>query len=80
MRLLYVTQLSNIGKIITNEWIKTTKIRNNIELGEWIIMPNHFHGIVVLCKISKTHSNASFCVAPCEYIKSIVRNHGTRSI
>ena len=31
----------------------------NIELGELIIMPNHFHGITVLDKIPETHSNAS---------------------
>ncbi len=39
-------QLNEMGKIVHNEWIKT--IRSNVELDEFIIMPNHFHGIVQL--------------------------------
>jgi len=26
--------------------MKTTEIPNNVELGEFIIMPNHIHGII----------------------------------
>ena len=33
-------------------------MRNNIELGKLVIMPNHFHGITVFDKIPETHSNA----------------------
>ena len=52
-------QLSDIGKIIANKCIKTTKIRNNIELGRLVRIPNHFHGIAVLDKIVETHCNES---------------------
>jgi len=41
-------QLNEYGHIVENEWIKTTDIRNNIELDSYVIMPNHFHGIVNL--------------------------------
>lgn len=41
-------ELSEIGGIVADEWCKTEKIRPNIELDEWIIMPNHLHGIVVI--------------------------------
>jgi putative transposase len=42
--------LSEIGNIVEQEWIKTPEIRPdmNIELGEFVIMPNHFHGIVFI--------------------------------
>jgi len=38
--------LNVYGEIVKNEWIKTTKIRSEIELYEFVVMPNHFHGIV----------------------------------
>lgn len=27
---------------------ETAEIRNEIELDEWVVMPNHFHGVLVL--------------------------------
>ena len=38
--------LNEYGQIAFNEWVKTPQLRPNIELGEFIIMPNHFHGII----------------------------------
>ena len=42
--------LSKIGKIAKTEWIKTFKIRMdmNLEMGEYVIMPNHIHGIIII--------------------------------
>ena len=42
--------LSEIGKIVQEEWIKTPKIRPdmNIRLDEFIVMPNHIHGIIII--------------------------------
>ena len=43
-------QLSEIGKIAEQEWLKTVELRPdmNIELAEFVVMPNHFHGIVMI--------------------------------
>ncbi|MFN8670452.1 MAG: transposase [Candidatus Sericytochromatia bacterium] len=38
--------LNNIGRIIYDEWYKSAEIRPNIILDEFIIMPNHIHGII----------------------------------
>ena len=38
--------LSDIGKIIREELLKTPIIRSNVILDEWIIMPNHIHAII----------------------------------
>ena len=38
--------LSEIGKIINNEWQKTGIIRKNVKLDEFVVMPNHIHGIL----------------------------------
>ena len=38
--------LSDIGKIVAEEWIKTECIRSYVNLDQWVIMPNHFHAII----------------------------------
>ena len=40
--------LNDQGKIVENEWLKTPQIRPNIALDEYVIMPNHIHGIIVI--------------------------------
>ncbi|MFC2132784.1 transposase [Bacteroidota bacterium] len=41
--------LNSNGNIVKNEWYKTFKIRNNIILDAFVIMPNHFHTIINCC-------------------------------
>ena len=41
-----VMQLNEYGQIAREEWMKTALIRGEIELDEFVIMPNHFHGII----------------------------------
>ena len=40
--------LNNFGELIKEEWLKSAEIRKEIELDEFVIMPNHFHGIVII--------------------------------
>ena len=35
-------------KFVQNEWLKIPIIRSNVILDEFIVMPNHFHGILVI--------------------------------
>jgi len=39
--------LSSIGQIIQEEWLKTPTIRSYISLDDWCIMPDHMHGILI---------------------------------
>jgi REP element-mobilizing transposase RayT len=48
--------LNEIGQIAHNEWMKTPEIRNNVELGEFIVMPDHFHGIIKILRRGELHS------------------------
>jgi REP element-mobilizing transposase RayT len=41
-------QLNEYGRLVEAEWIKTADIRDNIELDTFVIMPNHFHGILTI--------------------------------
>ena len=40
--------MNDYAKIIQGEWLNTAAIRPYIELGEYVIMPNHFHGIIII--------------------------------
>ena len=42
--------LNELGGFVNSEWIKTPAIRPdmNLELGEFVVMPNHFHGIMII--------------------------------
>lgn len=40
--------LNSFGDIVAQEWLRTATVRAYVELDEWIVMPNHMHGIVVL--------------------------------
>ncbi|MCK9202147.1 MAG: transposase [Gallionella sp.] len=40
--------LNGYGCAVQNEWIKTAEIRSGIQLGEFVVMPNHFHGILII--------------------------------
>lgn len=48
---------SEIGQIVATEWLKTPDIRPdmNLELGEFIVMPDHFHGIIFIGGIDAMH-------------------------
>jgi REP element-mobilizing transposase RayT len=39
-------QKNIFGEIVNTEWLKTETLRVNVVLDEYVIMPNHFHGIL----------------------------------
>jgi len=40
------TRLNEVGRIVEDEWQKSSVIRCEIELDVFVVMPNHIHGIV----------------------------------
>jgi REP element-mobilizing transposase RayT len=40
------TILSPLGRIVDEEWRRTPNVRAGVQLDEWIVMPNHVHGIL----------------------------------
>jgi putative transposase len=40
--------LSQFGKIVEAEWLRTGRMRPNVLLDQYVIMPNHLHGIVII--------------------------------
>ncbi|PPT07917.1 hypothetical protein CKA32_002715 [Geitlerinema sp. FC II] len=42
--------LNIYGKIVAEEWMRSSEIRQEIMLDAWVVMPNHFHGLVeIVC-------------------------------
>ncbi len=41
-------ELSEIGKMVEYEWLKTFELRPdmNLYMGEFVVMPNHFHAVI----------------------------------
>ena len=41
-------KLSNIGKVADEYWLNIPKFKSYIGLGEYVVMPNHIHGILII--------------------------------
>ena len=50
--------LNKFGAIVKGEWLKTTQLRKNVKLDEYIIMPNHFHSVIILEDINNQKDTA----------------------
>ncbi len=49
--------LNEFGKIVDAEWKNLTIKYPNVNIGEYIIMPNHFHGIIEITERTVTIGN-----------------------
>ncbi len=57
-------ELNQLGRIVHEEWLKTAEIRPEVELGEFVVMPNHFHAILGLTGHSGLMQEAGVCNTP----------------
>jgi putative transposase len=69
--------LNNLGLIARNEWINTAKVRKNCAVHDFIIMPDHLHGIIEIQYKIHTDMNLEEDVgkfqSPSHAVGSIVR-------
>ncbi|MCK3658719.1 hypothetical protein A4G18_08350 [Pasteurellaceae bacterium Pebbles2] len=57
--------LNENGVIARREWLKTLSCRKGVELGEFIIMPNHIHAIVSFTEeFQRINSEKGVCHTP----------------
>lgn len=80
-------QLNATGKIASDAWLETVRIRPNIILGDFIVMPNHFHAVFAIDNAVCTDNNTPAQTAkqtafreatlhsPSQTIGSIVRGY-----
>ncbi len=41
-------QLTALGELVHREWLRTGRLRDDVELGAHVVMPNHFHAVVAI--------------------------------
>lgn len=79
--------LNDFGKIAQEEWANSGIIRDNILIHEYIIMPNHIHGIIeILFKKGESKDSKNFgelgiaLKSPSQTIGSIIRGYKIATI
>ena len=55
--------LNKIGEIIKTQWLSLPTRFSNITLDEFIIMPNHIHGIIIIAPVPEINVGATLAVA-----------------
>ena len=41
-------QLSSVGELVHQHWLRIPRLRSDVQLDEFVVMPDHVHGVVVL--------------------------------
>ncbi len=60
-------QMTELGKMVCKEYINLEKAFNNIILHDYVIMPNHIHGIIEICKRADTRPAPTLPDIICSY-------------
>jgi REP element-mobilizing transposase RayT len=50
--------LSALGEIVTEEWLLSAQMRDEIQLDDFVVMPNHLHGLIVMTGDVGAHGRA----------------------
>ncbi len=59
--------LNEWGQVVSDEWIKTPTLRPNVELDSWVVMPNHFHGIILITDVLHAHAEEGLITEPASF-------------
>ena len=46
--------LNDLGELVDKEWRKTAELRPTVEVGLYVVMPNHIHGILFISEGQNT--------------------------
>ena len=57
-------ELNQAGSIVSSEWLRTADVRHNVHLDEFVVMPDHFHGIIILDRIIDGPGSLQECSHP----------------
>lgn len=65
-------RLTPIGKVVETEWARTSAIRPNVHLDEFLVMPDHVHGIIILLENKGSGQTRGFR-SPSQTLGAIIR-------
>ena len=65
--------LNELGKIVQTHWFNIPNYYPHVELGEFILMPNHLHGLLKLTPSQNVRVGSRLCrdLPPLKYLPSI---------
>ncbi|WP_461534182.1 transposase [Sinomicrobium sp.] len=72
--------LNSYGQIAKEEWLHTIKVRQNVALHEFIVMPDHLHGIVEILERKEEGGELGKFKSPSHTIGAIVRGYKIATI
>ena len=56
--------LSDAGKMVAREWEKLLVRYTNCDLDQYIVMPNHLHGIIIIKNADNKNRRGESCIRP----------------
>jgi len=72
-------ELSPVGVIADNLWHEIKNHTNNVELGAFVVMPDHIHGILILTGIDHDDEHATHLPTPNQFMSKISPKRGSVS-
>ena len=57
-------RINELGIVLVEEWEYSAKIRAEVELGPYVVMPNHFHGIIFIVEPDRSPLPNQSVMAP----------------
>ncbi|MBK9719488.1 MAG: transposase [Saprospiraceae bacterium] len=72
-------QLNDIGKIAEQYWGEISNHFSYIQLGNFVVMPNHVHGILIIDKPNSVDGNGNTVVALVETLQCNVSTNATNA-
>lgn len=72
-------QLNEIGKIAEQYWMEISNHFSFIELGNFVVMPNHVHGILIIDKSNTVDGNGNTMVVVVETLHCNVSTNATNA-
>ena len=67
--------LNKFGQIAYDEWLNTAKVRDNVTLEEFVVMPDHFHAIVTINFQKNYHNEIGVFRSASQTLGAIVRGY-----
>lgn len=72
--------LNEFGQIAVDEWLHTQEVRDNVVLHEYVVMPNHIHGIIEILFPKESNNIVGEFRSPSQTIGAIIRGYKIATI
>ncbi len=75
-----IMYLNEFGQIAADEWLHTQEVRDNVVLHEFVVMPNHIHGIIEILFPKESSNIVGAFKSPSQTIGAIIRGYKIATI